>query len=261
MYTSLENGIITVDRARRRGSGRRRGPLRRGSEGGIIMLKTLLACATGRRRIVRLPGEPGKRPVVLVHGLLHRGCHLRHLARMLNRDGRPVWLYDYPTTRARVVVHGIGLARFLRTLPREPVDVVTHSMGGLLLRVAADELRKSGESDRIGRVVMLAPPNHGSGDAEAWVSRFPPSKLLIRPLDDLSDRTDAAVHFLPVPAGLEIGVIAGDRDRRVTVDSTHLDGESDHLTVRSGHSFIMEHREVHEAVRRFLDTGSFRPES
>lgn len=72
--------------------------------------------------------------MVLVHGLLHRGVNLRGLARFLNRAGRTVILYDYPTTRATVVQHGRDLADFLRTLPREPVDIVTHSMGGLLFR-------------------------------------------------------------------------------------------------------------------------------
>ena len=226
------------------------------------MLPTLFACLTGGRHIARFPGKPeAGRPVVLVHGLLHRGVNLRGLARFLNRTGRTVILYDYPTTRATVVQHGRDLADFLRALPREPVDIVTHSMGGLLFRVAAEELRGNGELDRIGRVVMLAPPNRGSDDAEAWVRRFPPSKWLIRPLDDLSSRADAAVHTLPVPDGIEVGVIAGDHDRRVSVDSTHLPGERAHLTVRSGHTFIMEHPEVREALLRFLESGRFLPES
>lgn len=221
------------------------------------MIHSLVRYAAGMRHIETFPGEPGRIPVVLVHGLLHRGIMMRGFALWFARQGRKAILYDYRTTRRHIVEHGRELASFLRALGEPRIDLVTHSMGGLLARVALAELSSSGQGGLIHRVVMLAPPHHGSAVATAWVEHFAPSPFLVRPLPDLADHPRAAVHALPVPEGFEIGIIAGRFDRKVALSSTHLRGERAHVTIDSGHAFIMDRPEARRLTLRFLESGSF----
>ncbi|WP_295806328.1 alpha/beta fold hydrolase [uncultured Victivallis sp.] len=221
------------------------------------MIRSLARYAAGLRHIEFLPGEPGRIPVILVHGLLHRGIVMKQFALWLNRQGRPVVVYDYRTTRRHIVEHGRELADFLCRREMPQIDLVTHSMGGLLARVALAELAATGRGGMVHRIVMLAPPHHGSAVATAWVEHFAPSPFLVRPLPDLADRPEAAVHDLPVPEGYEIGIIAGRFDNKVSLSSTHLRGERAHVVIDSGHAFIMNRPEARHLTLRFLETGSF----
>jgi hypothetical protein len=54
-----------------------------------------------------------------------------------------------------------------------------------------------------------------------------------------------------------IGVIAGSRDNKVHVDETLLAGQTDHVVIGSGHSFIMYRAEAVQQTLRFLRDGRF----
>ncbi len=54
---------------------------------------------------------------------------------------------------------GAELAGKLETAPQSQIDLVTHSMGSLLVRAA---LRNPGVNRKIRRVIMLGPPNRGA---------------------------------------------------------------------------------------------------
>ena len=222
------------------------------------MIPSLAAYVLGRRHIEHFPGRPDLVPVVLVHGLLHRGIVMRSLAKFLNEQGYPVYVYDYKTTRRGIVAHGRMFAEFLRELPEKRVDLVTHSMGGLLTRVALSGFEGTPMAAKIGRVVMVAPPNHGSQMAEDVARNFPPSKLLVRPLDELSNREGAVCRGLPVPRGFEIGIIAGDADGKVSLESTRLEGMRDHVIVHARHVNILFQPEARGEILAFLETGRFR---
>lgn len=220
----------------------------------------LLALATyliGGRRFEHLPGKPELPALVLVHGLLHRGIVMRSLAKFLNNRGYPVYLYDYKTTRRGIEEHGRDFMEFLRNLPEKRIGIVTHSMGGLLLRVALCGLSGTPDAEKIGRIVMLAPPHHGSQMAEDVSRAFPLSTLLVRPLAELSNREDSLCRILPVPRGFEMGVIAGDEDDKVSIESTKLDGIADHTVVHAHHVCILFQPETRRQIQAFLETGRF----
>jgi hypothetical protein len=107
----------------------------------------------------------------------------------------------------------------------------------------------------MGRVVMLAPPNRGSRKARRLAPVF---GRWVKPLADLSNSADSAVNQMGVPAGVEIGIIAGAKDGKVRVEDTHLPGEADHLVVSGFHTFLMDSPEVQNATVRFLRTAQFR---
>lgn len=150
------------------------------------------------------------------------------------------------------------------------VHIVTHSLGGILVR---KYLADHGTPPHLGRIVMLAPPNQGSEIVDRlrgwrlyqWLNG--PAGL------QLGTEPDAVpVSLGPLPDNVDVGVIAGDfswnpllsaciegaNDGKVSVARTHVTGERDHLVVRSSHTWIMWRRKTIEQVLAFLHEGRFR---
>ncbi len=214
----------------------------------------------------------GRELVVLLHGLARTSHSMRKMERELQEAGFLTLNRGYPSRRDSVdeLVDG-----FLKPLVDEVVEkrdpdrihFVTHSLGGILLRYYV----KQYGPERIGRVVMLAPPNHGS-EMPDNLKGFAPYRWVFGKVgQELGTGDDDVPAGLP-PARFEVGVIAGtrswwnplawfwmagDNDGTVTVESARLEGMTDFREVSSGHSLIMRHREVIELTRRFLETGGF----
>ena len=209
-----------------------------------------------------LPAEPrapaseaSREIVVVVHGLVRTRYSMNPTARALEAAGFTVAKYGYPSLSAPVAELAPDLGRFLAEIDARPdvrkVHLVGHSLGNILIRWVVVHDRPA----KLGRVVMLAPPNQGSHVAD----RFAPwLSWLAETLPDLTTAETSAARSIATPPNVEIGVIAGSRDHDVSIDESHLEGETDHVVVSSGHSFIMWHREVHDLTISFLRTGRFR---
>jgi triacylglycerol lipase len=195
--------------------------------------------------------------VVLVHGLAAHRIVLAPLARSLKRSYAGVVNWGYPSLFSPIERHGATLARQLQRLEREGrysrIHLVTHSMGGIIGRVAlAEFLPRS-----FGRFVMIAPPNRGSHVA----ARFAP--LLGRvcpPLVQLADHEASFVCSLPLPVVTDLGIIAAKSDILVRAPNTRLGCERDHIVLPGLHSSLLWRRETAEQVRHFLVHGCFRRE-
>jgi len=216
----------------------------------VGLLLFLAACAAEPP----LPPDPAPRDlVVLVHGMGRTPLSMRPLARVLEQQGYDVLNWDYSSTGPTVAELGAQLAAAVRERPRGPgarVHFVTHSLGGIVVRAA---LARDPPPD-VGRVVMLAPPNQGARAADVaqpWVGWW------LKPLAELGTGDGSTARTLPVPPGVEIGVIAGALDGKVSVEETHLAGETDHVVVPGTHSFLMLRSDVQALVLAFLATGHF----
>jgi len=132
----------------------------------------------------------------------------------------------------------------------EPLHFVTHSMGGIILRAVLADM----DWQRSGRLVMLAPPNHGSRVAELASRSL---HYLCPALSDISTSPDSLVHRLPVVESLDTGVIAGTQDLLVHLESTHITNQADHVLVPCGHNRILRHPESLNQISYFLRNGRF----
>ena len=192
---------------------------------------------------------------------------MRPMARSLERDGFRVVNLGYPSRERSIeeLVDSLD-ATLAACCAGDPVHFVTHSLGGILILayVATHGV------ERVGRVVMLSPPNGGSEVVDRLGGLQPLEWLLGPTFVEL--RTDSAA--LPRrlgPPGFEVGVITGERsvnplfswwlpgpdDGAVTVESARLDGAAAFLVVPYSHTFIMRKEEVIEQVSAFLRTGQF----
>lgn len=206
--------------------------------------------------------------VVLLHGLLRSDRAMRPLEKHLSGVGFQVHNLHYPSTDLApdelVANLHAQISACCADSPR--LHFVTHSLGGILVRAYLADHSPS----NLGRVVMLAPPNHGSeladliSDSKLFRSALGPTAV------QLGTGPESLPNRLPEPS-FEFGVIAGtwsvnpisafvvagDSDGTVSVESTRLSGMSDFITVPATHTFIIRSDATAGYVVEFLRHGYF----
>lgn len=202
---------------------------------------------------------------ILLHGLARTDASMLVMEEALTRAGHAVVNAGYPSTRD-------GIEKLARaTLPdalaacgdAATVNFVTHSLGGILLRVWARD-----HALPPGRTVMLGPPNRGSELVDE-LGGIPPFDWLNGPAGSELGTDGLPATLGPVWPG--VGVIAGDQslsalyslllpgpdDGKVTVRSTRVAGMDDHLVVPATHTFMMNAPVVIAETLAFLRDGRF----
>ena len=232
----------------------------------FCLLLSLLSADTAVSAESGIEGEC----VILLHGLARTSRSMNTMEKMLRAAGYEVVNTDYPSRKHSIETlskqfippaldqcHNIRVGK---------IHFVTHSMGGILLRwyLSGNEINK------LGRVVMLSPPNQGSEVVDK-LKHLPGYSLLNGPAGHQLGTDEASMPSRLGAADFEVGVITGessinfflsmlipgDDDGKVSVERAKLQGMKEFLIVPYSHPFIMKRKAVIHEVIHFLRAGSF----
>ena len=208
--------------------------------------------------------------VVLLHGLARTANSMDELEEVLSTSGYRVVNVGCPSREETIDrLAAMAVEEGIAGCDRQPVETihfVTHSLGGILVRYyLADK-----SIARLGRVVMLAPPNQGSEVADEWRD-VPGYEWLNGPAGQQLGTGEGSVPRSLGPVDFPLGVIAGTRsinpilsqslpnpdDGKVSVENTRVEGMTDFIEMPYTHTFMMAAEPVIRQVQHFLRSGTF----
>ncbi len=217
--------------------------------------------------LLTAPAYGTEMSIVLVHGFLRSSRSMSTLAYSFKKEGWDVINWSYPSRQRYIEDHAEELIVSLNALsqrkPGKPINFVTHSMGGLIVRCALNH-PDCPEEAKIGRAVLIAPPNRGSMFARylqkynvvRWlVGQKSGRQLLTTPIDGF-DQLGKFPEYMPVMIISGTGgfnpVIPGRNDGKVGLKETCLTTSHFHETSSAGHSWICDSPDVVKKAKIFL---------
>ena len=223
--------------------------------GGADGLKYLLHLARGNRRertaaVQKL--DKNVRPVVLIHGFMGTRGSMYPLERRLEEDGFCVLSFNLGIINLRDIrTSAFRIQRKIEAVLAETgveeVDIIGHSMGGL---IGLYMIKKLGAHKRVRRFILMGSPVHGTWAALAGIATvgvYSTSTWQILPRSRFLDE----LHQGPLPENVEVHSISAARDWVCPPASTRLRGSEAH-SINLGHSSLVISPEVYRHVYNIL---------
>lgn len=207
--------------------------------------------------------------VVLLHGIGRSAAAMRKMENDLRRRGYEVMNLDYDSRRYDFAELAKRIKPDIEAFAADKnrkLHFVGHSMGALVIRSYVQAYRPV----NMGRVVALGSPNKGSEVAD-FLNKTGLFERIYGPAGQQL-LTSAAISEAFDPPFYEMGVIAGDRtidplssfiipgddDGKVSIASTHVEGQKDHIVLHANHATMPSNAAVIIETAHFLQYGFFK---
>ena len=192
--------------------------------------------------------SPESPPVLIIHGFLGTRGSMYMLERRLVDDGFVVVSFNLGTLNVRDIRRSAFLIhrkieRILAQTPSQRIDIIGHSMGGL---IGLYYVKKLGGHARVRKLIMMGTPIRGTWTALMGVMTlglWSTSSWQLLPRSRFLDELAQG----PMPPGVDVHTIAAARDWVVPLPTTRLTGASA-TTVPLGHSSLVVSEEVYRRV-------------
>jgi triacylglycerol lipase len=219
-----------------------------GGADGLSYLRHLARGNRLRRRDAFAELSPDAPPVLIIHGFLGTRGSMYLLERRLVEDGFVCVSFNLGTLNVRDIRRSAFLIhrkieRILAQTPSQKIDIIGHSMGGL---IGLYYVKKLGGHARVRKLIMLGTPLRGTWSALAGVltlGLWSTSSWQLLPRSRFLDELAQG----PIPPGVEVSTIAAARDWVVPLTTTRLQG-ANAMTVPLGHSSLVVSEEVYRRV-------------
>lgn len=215
--------------------------------------------------------------IVLIHGLHQRHWIMKPLAYNFEKLGYNTLCFDYYSLTESIEQHSSKLNDWLtnKLKPNQQFNMVSHSLGGLVLRDFVTRYPHWHENGQIANCVTLGTPHMGSTTAD-YVKKIIPFAVG-RAYEGALDGQTASL-----PDDICLGVIAGSKpnglgqpvleyhnytqeveednkqhDGTVYVHETKLPNAKDHIVMPVTHTGMLMNKDVLKQADYFLKHGKF----
>lgn len=218
-----------------------------------------------------------KESVVCVHAFLRSYRSLKPIGKTLEKENYDVFIWNYETRKFTLERHAEHLIRLLKKIaelkPGVPINFVTHSIGGVIVRVALSHPDCPQEAKH-GKAILMAPPNAGSHLARRYRSirlvQFIFGGKLGRQL--LTYCPKKMLNVGKLPKTVDVLILSGNRpsrfipfhmplenDGKVCIIETHLDTPHKAYVINTNHTYIITDRKSLYLTKEFLKHGNQTP--
>ena len=221
-----------------------------------------------KSRLTSIPQD--SEAIILLHGLGRTSHSMNKAGKLLAAYGYKIINVSYPSRKHNIETLALDyITSAIKQCASKniiKIHFLTHSMGGILIRYYLS----TRPINRLGRVVMLAPPNQGSElvDKLGGWSIF---KVINGPAGLQMDTAKNSIPNTLGPVSFATGIIAGDKtvnpllsqlfpeanDGKVSVSRTQVKGMQDFIVMPYSHSFIVQRVAVIEQALHFIQQGYF----
>lgn len=223
-----------------------------GSVDGLAYLRGLVRGNRVRRQASFDKLDERAPPVLLIHGFLGTRGSMYLLERRLRDDGFMVISFDVGMINTRDIRRSAFLIhrkveRLLADQPDQKIDILGHSMGGL---IGLYYVKKLGGHRRVRKMIMMGTPLRGTWVALAGIATlglWSTSSWQLLPRSRFLDELAAG----PMPPEVELYTLAAARDWVVPLARTRADGPTP-ITVPLGHSSLVVSEDVYRRVSSIL---------
>lgn len=194
----------------------------------------------------------GAPPVLLIHGFLGTRGSMYPLERRLAEDGLFVFSFNLGALNTRDIrasafqIHR-KIESILSQTSVEKIDIVGHSMGGL---IGLYYVKKLGGHERVRKLIMMGTPAQGTWSALLGIFTlgfWSASSWQLLPRSTFLDE----LHQGELPADVELYTLAAARDWVCPLPSTRVRGATA-TTVPLGHSSLVVSAEVYKRLISIL---------
>lgn len=213
-----------------------------------------------------LHAQEDHKQLVCIHGFLGAPWNMHLFSKNFTKKGWEVTNWGYSSRDKTIQSHSkdlvIELCKLANKHPGKAIDFLAHSMGCLVLRAALNHPDCPQEA-KIGKAVLLAPPNKGSSYAHflngfSFIRSFAKDKsgkelLTEDDFEHLGQMPSTIENVLVIAGNYGYNpVIPGENDGTVAVAETCLSTPHQHIVLNTGHKSILFNKDTFINAYYFL---------